>query len=51
LASSGKDIKAPIIASGPSLSSKEINELRELVKKVNDHDEKLKNLNLDAILK
>jgi hypothetical protein len=51
LASSGKEIKAPIIQSGPSISTKELNEIREALKKVDEHDEKLKTLNLDQILK
>jgi hypothetical protein len=47
LASSGKDIKVPIVQSGPSISSKELNEIREMMKKVAEHDEKLKSMNLD----
>ena len=42
MANSGKEIKAPIIQSGPSISTKELNELRELIKKVAEHEEKLK---------
>lgn len=51
LASSGKEISAPIVQTGPSISSKELNDFREAIKKVAEHDEKLKSLNLDSILK
>jgi chromosome segregation ATPase len=51
LASSGKEIKAPIIQSGPSISTKDMNDIKEMMKKVAEHEEKLKNLNLDAIMK
>ena len=51
LASSGKDIKAPIVQSGPSISSKELNDFREALKKVAEHEVKLKGLNLESILK
>lgn len=47
----GKDIKTPIVQSGPSITSKELNDIRECIKKVAEHDEKLKGLNLDAIMK
>lgn len=51
LGSSG-DVKAPpIIQSGPSISTKELNEIREAMKKVNEHEDKLKNLNIDSIIK
>ena len=50
LNTSGGDPR-PIIPTGPSLSSKEITDFREAVKKVWEHDETLKGLNLDSILK
>ncbi len=51
LASSGKEISAPIVQSGPSLSSKELNEFKEALKKVAEHEEKLKGFNADTIMK
>lgn len=51
LSSSDGEIKAPIIQSGPSISTKELNEIREALKKVAEHEEKFKLLSLDAILK
>lgn len=51
LASSGKEISAPIVQSGPSLSSKDLNDFKEAIKKVHEHDEKLKGLNFDSLLK
>lgn len=58
LASSGKEIKAPIVQSGPQLSSRELNDMRETMRKVAEHEEKinklqldLKAINLDAIIK
>ena len=41
----------PIIPAGPSLSTKEITDMREAIKKVREHEEKFKNLSLNAILK
>lgn len=46
----GKQI-APIIQSGPSISTKELNEIREAMKLVSAHEDKLKNLNLEQLLK
>ena len=51
LASSGSEIKAPIIQSGPNISSKDLNDIREALKKVAEHEVKLNNLDLDKILK
>lgn len=50
LNSSGGDPK-PLIPAGPSLSTKEITDIREAIKKVWEHEEKLKDLSLDHILK
>ena len=50
LSSSSGDPK-PIIPTGPTLSSKEITDIREAIKKVWEHEDKLKNLNLDDLLK
>lgn len=49
-ASSGGDPK-PIIPTGPTISSKEMADIREAIKKVWEHEEKFKNLSLDEILK
>lgn len=49
-ASSGGDPK-PIIPTGPTISSKEMADIREAIKKVWEHEEKCKNLSLDEILK
>jgi methyl-accepting chemotaxis protein len=38
------DIK-PIIPTGPSISSKELNDIRDALKKVAEHEEKLKGFN------
>jgi hypothetical protein len=51
LASSGTEIKAPIVQTGPSLSSKELNEIKEMMKKVSELDEKMKGINIDQIMK
>jgi hypothetical protein len=51
LASSGKEISTPIVQTGPSISSKELNDIREAIKKVAEHEEKFKNLNIDTLLK
>jgi chromosome segregation ATPase len=53
LASSGKEIKAPLIQSGPSISSKDLADLRELVKKVAEHEDKIGglNINIEQIIK
>lgn len=51
LASSGTEIKAPIVQTGPSLSSKDLNDLREALKKIAEIEQKLKDLSLDGILK
>ena len=50
LNSAGGDPK-PIIPTGPSLSTKEISDIREAIKKVWEHEDKLKNLNLDELFK
>ena len=42
LASSGTEIKAPIVPSGPSISSKELQDIREALKKIAEHEDKLK---------
>lgn len=51
LASSGQEIKAPIIQSGPNISSKELNDIREAMKKIAQHEEKLNKIDLDKVLK
>jgi hypothetical protein len=53
LASSGVEIKAPLIQTGPSISSKDLADLRALVKKVAEHEEKIGglNINIDQIIK
>ena len=51
LASSGKDISAPIVSSGANISTKELNDIRDAIKKVWEHEEKLKGFNLESILK
>ena len=50
LASNGGEIKQ-LVPSGPSLSSKDLNEIKEVIKKVAEHEEKLQKMNLDALLK
>lgn len=50
LVNSGKDIKAPIVT-GPSLSAKEIADMREAIKKVWEHEKRLEGFDLDKILK
>ena len=52
ISSSGKggEVK-PIVQSGPSISSKELNELREAMKKIWEHDDLLKQLNIEKLLK
>jgi predicted nuclease with TOPRIM domain len=54
----GKELKTPVIASGPSISSKELNNLREAIKKIQEHEEKinklqsdLKGINIESIIK
>jgi hypothetical protein len=51
LASSGKEITAPIVQSGPNISSKELSDIKEAIKKVAEHEEKLKGFNADSIMK
>ena len=51
LASSGTEIKVPLIPHGPSISSKDLSDLREAIKKVAEHEDRLNNLNLDQILR
>jgi len=51
LASSGKEITVPIVQSGASISSKDLNEIKEAIKKVNEHEDKLKGLNFDQLVK
>ena len=67
LASSGTEIRAPLIAQGPQMSSKDLADLRELVKKVADHEDRISgvtkrvtgheerisglNINIDQIIK
>lgn len=50
LSSSGGEIKQ-IVSTGPSISSKEMSEIREAIKKVYEHDEKLRLLNVEGIMK
>src|SRR5438105_1692400 len=49
LASSKDGIKTPLVPTGPSLSTKEINDLKEALKKINEMEEKMKNF--DQIMK
>lgn len=51
LGSSGNEIKVPIVSNGSSISSKELNNIREALKKVAEHEIKLKGLDLDSIMK
>jgi hypothetical protein len=39
------------VQTGPSLSSKELNEIKEMMKKVSELDEKMKGINIDQIMK
>ena len=50
LGSSGKEI-VPIVSSGPSMSSKDLNDIKDAMKKVWEHEEKLRGFNLESILK
>lgn len=50
LASSGKEISAPIVT-GPSFSTKEMNDIREAIKKVWEHEKRLEGFDMDIIKK
>jgi hypothetical protein len=39
------------LPTGPQISSKELNDIREAIKKVWEHEEKFKQLNIDALMK
>ena len=54
----GKEIQAPIVSSGPSISTKELNDIREALKKIAEHSEKIakiekdmKGINIEQIIK
>eukprot|EP00347_Sterkiella_histriomuscorum_P001908 403370209 len=49
LASSDKDISAPIIQSGPSFSSKEMADIREAIKLVWQHEKRLEGFDFDKL--
>lgn len=51
LASSGKEFIAPIVKTGPSISSKDLNDLKEAMKKITDLEAKVKGLSLEQILR
>lgn len=44
-------MKAPIIQTGPSISSKDLNDIKEAIKKIAELEERMKGINLDAINK
>jgi protein subunit release factor A len=44
LANSGKDIVAPLMPTGPSMSAKDLADLKDLIKRVAIHDDLLKDL-------
>lgn len=46
LSSSGNEIKVPIVT-GPSISSKELNEIREAIQKISQLEAKLNKLDID----
>jgi hypothetical protein len=46
----GKEIQVPI-SNGPSLSHKELADMKEAIKKVWEHEEKLKGIDLHSLLK
>ncbi len=50
LGSSDKDFK-PLVSTGPSLTSKELNDIKEIIKKVAVLEDKTKNLDVEKIMK
>jgi hypothetical protein len=54
----GKELKTPIVQTGPSLSSKEISDFKEALKRIGEHEEKInklvndvKGINVEGIIK
>lgn len=54
----GKEVQAPIVQSGPSISTKEMNDIREAMKKIAEHTDKIaklekdmKGINIEQIMK
>jgi len=54
----GKELKTPLIQTGPSLSSKEISDFKDALKKIGEHEEKInkltndvKGINIESIIK
>jgi hypothetical protein len=40
----GKELKTPLVQAGPSMSSKDLNDIKEAMKKIVEHDEKIAKL-------